>query len=49
MIAATFYLDPIEVLKSDYFDWRVRLEAANYYNDYMRKEQEKAEQSAKKK
>lgn len=42
-VAGTFHLDPIEVLQADYFDWIIRISAANYYNRKVEEEQQKGQ------
>lgn len=40
-VAGTFGLDPVDVLKSDYFDFKVKTQAANYWNALQKEAMEK--------
>lgn len=46
-VAYTFHLDPVDILKSNYFDWATRVAAKRYVLAELEKQRQK-QQSTKK-
>lgn len=45
LVASKFMLDPVMVLKSSYFDWALRIAAANYVAEMEAAAHEKSKKS----